>query len=122
MNLLSRTLPEGNQNHSSADTHSSPMSLGVKTSGDSVAASSSLDLDFLIGQDVKTGSSETTGGPGRGGGGSDGGGGGGSLGRSSTSSDLLNGMFVSLLESMHSEVLQDITVMHETVLPLVIIM
>jgi hypothetical protein len=102
MNLLSKTLPEGSQNQSSADTYSSPVSLGVTTSGASVAASSSLDLDFLIGQDVNTGSNETADGPGRGGGGSDGdgdgdggGGGGSSLGGSCTSSDLLNGMFTS---------------------------
>lgn len=95
MNLLSKPLPEGNQDESSADTHSLPVSLGVTPSGNNIVASS-LDLDFLIGQDVKTGSNEMTGGPGRGGGGgSDSGGG--SLGRSSATSDLLNGMSVSLL-------------------------
>jgi hypothetical protein len=96
MNQLSKTLPEVNQNQSSADTHSPSMSLGVTGSGDSVATSSGLDLDFLIGQDVKVGSNAITGGPGRGGGGD---GGGGSVARSSTSSQLLNGMSVYLLRS-----------------------
>ncbi|XP_021941879.1 ADP-ribosylation factor-binding protein GGA1 isoform X4 [Zootermopsis nevadensis] len=93
MNLLSKPLPEGNQDESSADTHSLPVSLGVTPSGNNIVASS-LDLDFLIGQDVKTGSNEMTGGPGRGGGGgSDSGGG--SLGRSSATSDLLNASLVN---------------------------
>jgi hypothetical protein len=100
MNQLSKIIPEANWNQSSADTRSSSVLLNVGISDDSVATSS-LDLDFLIGQDVKTGSHETTGGLGGGGGGGDGGGGGGVLGRCSSSSDLLNGMFVTLLR-IHS--------------------
>jgi hypothetical protein len=92
MNMLNKTFPEGSQNQSSTDSHGSPILLSVGTSSNSAAASSSLDLDFLIGKTMKTGSNDTTSGPG-GGGSGDGGG-----SRSSTSSDLLNGMPTILQE------------------------
>jgi hypothetical protein len=92
MNMLSKTFPEGSRNQSSTDTHSLPILLNVGTVSDSAVASSSLDLDFLIGKTVKTGSSSTAGGPG-GGGGGDGGG-----SQSSTSSDVLNGTPKTLQE------------------------
>jgi hypothetical protein len=92
MNMLSKMFPEGSQNQSSTDIHSSPILLSVGTVSDSAAASSSLDLDFLIGKTMKTGSSGTTSGPGGGGGGD------GSGNRSSVSSDVLNGMLKTMQE------------------------
>ncbi|XP_069694970.1 ADP-ribosylation factor-binding protein GGA1 isoform X2 [Periplaneta americana] len=80
MNLLSKTTTEGSHNQSSADAL-----LTVGTGGgDAVSPTSSMDLDFLIGDAVKARSNEATSGPGDGGG-----------GRSSTSSDLLNGSLVN---------------------------
>jgi uncharacterized membrane protein YgcG len=105
MNMLGRSVQESNQNQSSVGTHSPPLLLSAGTSGESVAPSSSLDLDFLIGKAAKTQSSEKTGRPGGGGDSGGGGGGGGSsggsdsrsgLGRSSALSDFINGMFINL--------------------------
>lgn len=87
MNMLSKMLPEGSQSQSSTDTHSSPILLSMGTVSGSAAASSNLDLDFLIGKTMKTGSSGTTNGPG----GGRGGGGDGGRSRSSALSDVLNG-------------------------------
>ncbi|XP_033607424.1 ADP-ribosylation factor-binding protein GGA1 isoform X2 [Cryptotermes secundus] len=87
MNMLSKMLPEVSQSQSSTDIHSSPILLSMGTVSDSAAASSNLDLDFLIGKTMKTGSSGTTSGPG---GGGEGGG-----NRSSASSDALNGSLVN---------------------------
>ncbi|PNF24162.1 hypothetical protein B7P43_G17364 [Cryptotermes secundus] len=87
MNMLSKMLPEGSQSQSSTDIHSTPILLSMRTITGSAAASSSLDLDFLIGKTMKTGSSGTTSGPG--------GGGDGGRNRSCASSDVLNGSLVN---------------------------
>jgi hypothetical protein len=91
MNMLSKMFPEGSQNQSSTDTHSSPILSSVGTVSDSATASSRLDLDFLTGKTMKTGSSGTTSGPG---------GGGGDCGgnRSSAMSDVLNGTLKTVQE------------------------
>jgi hypothetical protein len=93
MNMLGKSLQESSQNQPSVGSHSSPALLRAGISSESVAASSNLDLDFLVGKALKTQSSEKTGGPGVG---EDGGGGGSSQGRSSALSDVLNGMFINL--------------------------
>lgn len=94
MNMLAKSAQESSQNQPSLGSHSSPVLLHTGTSSDNVAASSSLDLDFLVGKATKTQSSERTGGPGVG---EDGGGGSGSSqGRSSALTDFLNGMFINL--------------------------
>ena len=96
MNMLSKSVQESSQNQPSVGSHSSPALLRAGTGSESVAGSSSLDLDFLVGKALKTQSSEKTGGPGVGEGGGGGGGSGSSQGRSSALSDVLNGMFINL--------------------------
>jgi hypothetical protein len=94
MNMLGKSVQESGQNHPSVGSHSSPTLLRSGTSSESAAASSSIDLDFLVGKTVKTQSSEKTGGPGVG---DDGGGGsGGVQGRTSALSDILNGMLINV--------------------------
>jgi len=95
MNMLGKSVQESSQNQPSVGSHSSPALLRAGASSESVAASSSLDLDYLVGKAMKTQSSEKTGGPGVGeNGGGDGSGSGQS--RSSALSDILNGMFINL--------------------------
>ena len=105
MNMLGKSVQESSQNQPSVGSHSSRALLYAGTSSESVAASSSLDLDFLVGKAMKTQSSEKIGGPGigEGGGGCGGGGGGGGGGGSGSSqgsitalSDILNGMLINL--------------------------
>jgi len=91
MNMLGKSVQESSQNQPSVGSHSSPALLRAGISSENVAASSSLDLDFLVGKALKTQSSEKSGGPGVG---EDGGGGGSSQGRSSALSDVLNGSLV----------------------------
>ena len=94
MNMLGKSVKESSQNQPSVGSHSSPALLRAGTSSESVAASSSLDLDILVGKAMKTQSSEKTGGPVVG---EDGGGGGGSgQGGSSALSDIRNGMLINL--------------------------
>jgi len=95
MNMLSKSVQESSQNQPSIGSHSSLALVRAGTSSESVAASSSLDLDFLVGKAMKTQSSEKTCGPvvvEDGGGGGSGSGQGGS----SALSDILNGMFINL--------------------------
>jgi len=96
MNMLGKSVQESSQNQPSVGTHSSPAILHAGTSSESAAASSSLDLDFLVGKALKTQSSEKTGDPGVGEDGGGGGGSGSSQGRSSALSNILNGMFINL--------------------------
>jgi hypothetical protein len=95
MNMLGKTVQENSQNQSSVGIPSPPVLLSAGTGSESVAGSSGLDLDFLIGKAAKTRSSEKTGGPG---GCQDGGDGdsGSGVGRSSALSTLLNGMVIYL--------------------------
>jgi hypothetical protein len=91
MNMLGKSVQESSQNQPSVGSHSSLALHRSGTGSDSVAASISLDLDFLVGKAMKTQSSEKTGSPGLGEDGSDS-----SQGRSSALSDILNGMFINL--------------------------
>jgi hypothetical protein len=94
MNMLGKSVQESSQNQPSVGRHSSPALLHAGTGSDSVAASSNLDIDFLVGKAMKTRSIEKIAGSGVG---EDvGGGSGSSQGRSSALSDILNGMFVNL--------------------------
>jgi len=94
MNMLGKSVQESNQNQPSVGSHNSPALLRAGTGSKSAAASSNLDLDFLVGKALKTQSSEKTGGPGVGE--DSGGGSGGGQGRNSALSDIINGMFINL--------------------------
>jgi hypothetical protein len=97
MNMLGKSVQESSQNQPSIGSHSSLALVHAGTSSESVAASSSLDLDFLVGKAMKTQSSEKTGGPVVGEDGGGGGGGSGSgQGRSSALSDIRNGTLINL--------------------------
>jgi hypothetical protein len=98
MNMLGKSVQESSQNQPSVASHSSPASLRAGTVSESAAASSSLDLDFLVGKALKTQSSEKTDGHGVGedSGGGVGSGSGNGQGRSSALSDIINGMFINL--------------------------
>jgi len=96
MNMLGKSVQESSQNHPSVGSHSSPALLRAGASSESVATSSSLDLDFLVGKAMKTQNSEKIGGPGVGEDGGDGSVSGTGQGRSSALSDILNGMFINL--------------------------
>jgi len=96
MNMLGKSVQESSQNRPSVGSHSSLALLRAGTSSESVAASSSLDLDFLVGKAMKTQSSEKTGGPGVGEDGAVGSVSSTGQGRSSALSDILNGMFINL--------------------------
>lgn len=91
--MVGKSVQESSQNQPSVVSQSSPTLLRAGTSSESAVASSSLDLDFLVGKAMKTQSSEKTGGPGFG---EDGGGGGSGQGRISALSDILNGMLINL--------------------------
>ena len=94
INMVGKSVQESSQNQPSVVSQSSLTLLRAGTSSESSVASSSLDLDFLVGKAMKTQSSEKTGGPGFG---EDGGSGGGSgQGRISALSDILNGMLINL--------------------------
>ena len=54
MNMLGKSVQESSQNQPSVGSHSSRALLYAGTSSESVAASSSLDLDFLVGKAMKT--------------------------------------------------------------------
>lgn len=94
MNMLGKSVQESSQNRPSVGSHSSLALLRAGTSSESVAASSSLDLDFLVGKAMKTQSSEKTGGPGVGEDGAVGSVSSTGQGRSSALSDILNGSLV----------------------------